>query len=105
MIKPLHSTLSNLIVLAEEVIVKPHFDRFVFAERLCDLACEVRSADSRPAEDIRTTQAAMVMVICLEEIRDRDEDGAIHWRMLAGTTLPMLRGDAFREFRQQRERR
>lgn len=105
MIRPLYTTLSSLVVLAEEVITRPRFDRITFGDRLSDLAVEVRSADARPAEDVRTTQAAMVMVVCLEEIRDRDEDAAVHWRMLAGATLPMLRGDAFREFRQQRERK
>jgi hypothetical protein len=103
--KSLYTTLSNLVVLAEEVITRPRFDRITFGGRLSDLAVEVRSADARPAEDVRTTQVAMVMIICLEEIRDRNEDAAMHWRMLAGASLPMLRGDAWLAMKQEREQR
>ncbi len=102
--KPLFTTLSNLIVLAEHVITRPNYDRVEFRQRLADLACEVRAGDARPAEDERVTQAAMVMVIGLEQIRD-DKAVAQQWMMIVGATLPLLRADALLALKQEREMR
>jgi len=100
--RPIYTTLSNLIVLAEETVTRPQFDRFAFHQRVVDLASEVRSADARPAENDRVTQAAMVMIICLEQIRNLDIPFARPWVMLAGATLPLLREDAFTALEQER---
>jgi hypothetical protein len=63
----------------------------------------VRAADARPAEAIRTTRGALVMVIALEALRDadRDEDVA-KWQMLAGAALPMLREESYLALRNER---
>lgn len=101
LMRPLYATLSNLIVLTEEVVTRPQFDRVSFRQRLAELAGEVRAADSRPAEDERVTQAAMVTMICLEQIRDDDKLSA-QWSMVAGAMLPLLRTDAYAALQQER---
>lgn len=102
--RPLYTTLSNLLVLTEEVVTRPQWpraNRTAFRLRLDDIASEVRSADSRPAEDERVTQAAMVTIICLEQIRDLDA-GSTPWLMTVGAMLPLLREDAFTALEQER---
>ena len=104
--KPLSQILSNLIVLAEEVITRPNIDRFAFGERLADLAQAVRHAAARPAEDIRTTSAALVMITALEEYRYAHPGiDTSRWLMLAGCALPLLRADAFTAFVNEREQK
>ncbi len=101
--KPLSQTLANLIVLAEEAVTRPNFDRFAFGERLLDLAQAVRHAAERPAENIRTTSAALVMITALEEIRFAHPGiDTSRWLMLAGVALPLLRSDAFAAFANER---
>lgn len=100
--KPLSQTLSNLIVLAEELLTRPNTDRVAYGAKLAPIAEEVRHADARPAESIRTTRAAMVMITAIEEYRAGGEM-ALHWLMLAGATLPLLRHEAFTAFRNERE--
>lgn len=103
--KPLSSTLSNLIVLAEEVISRPNSDRPFAGEAFQLLTAEVRHADARPAEDVRVTNAAMVMVIAIEAFRGSERDATSPWLMVIGATLPLLRGDGFCAFRNEREQR
>lgn len=100
--RPLYTTLSNLIVLAEETVTRPNFDRVAFRSRVSDLATEVRAADARPAEDERVTQAAMVMIISLEQIRDEADRTSSPWSMIAGAMLPLLRADAYTALEQER---
>lgn len=94
--RPLSQTLTDLITLANEVITRPrgasglnaggHFEQ---------LAAEVRHAESAPAENIRTTRAAMIMVFALEEFRGGEQEAGSPWLMLAGTALPLLRVEAW----------
>lgn len=99
--KPLSRTLTELIDLAEQMLTRPLMG--VSPSQLVDLAREVRAAEARPAENRRTTRAALVMVIALEEIRgaDRDEDVG-PWQMLGGCALPMLRAEAYQALRNER---
>jgi hypothetical protein len=104
MIRPLFSVLSDLIVLAEGVITRPQSVSAV-TNRFAMVAAEVRRADAAPAEDVRTTRAAAVMVIAIEEfLGDQDGGGvASPWLMIVGAMLPMLRSEAYTALRQQRE--
>jgi hypothetical protein len=103
--KPMSSTLSNLIVMAEEIITRPNSDRPFAGDNFASLAAEVRHADARPADDVRITNAAMVMVIAIEAFRAGERDAQSPWLMVVGATLPLLRGDGFRAFRNEREQR
>lgn len=103
--KPLSSTLSNLIVLVEEIITRPNSDRPFVRGDFSTLAAEVRNADARPSEDVRATNAAMVAVIAIEAFRAGERDATSPWLMVIGATLPLLRGDGFRAFRIEREQR
>lgn len=103
LIKPLYTTLCNLIVLTERVVTRPNFDRAAIRQQLADIASEVRAADARPAEDERVTQAAMVMIISLEQLRDEADRAALSpWSMIAGAMLPLLRDDAYTALQQER---
>ena len=62
-------------------------------------------ADARPAEGIRTTRAAVIMVIAIEEFCAGDREPTSQWLGLAGTTLPLLRAEAWRARRNEQEAR
>jgi hypothetical protein len=104
MMRPLFTVLSELIVLAEHVVTRPAHGA---APQLGRLADEVRRADARPAEGVRTTRAALVMVIALEEFvgGDRGAEPTARWLMIAGAMLPLLRGDAYAALCNEREAR
>jgi hypothetical protein len=104
--RPLSETLTDLIRFAEETITKPskHYG-FMVDQRFADVAAEVRHADALPAEGARTTRAGMVMVITLEEFFAGEREPTSHMLMLAGATLPWLRGEAWTAFRNEKEAR
>lgn len=111
--RPLSSTLNDLIGFAEETVTKPN--RYVAGptldSRFAGIADEVRAAAARPAENIRTTRAAVMMVNALEGFYEagNEPDGSAHtqnpWLMLAGATLPLLRVDAWRAFNNEKQAR
>lgn len=108
--RPLSETLTDLIVLAEDSVTRP--SRYVAGSalyaRLAAIAGEVREAEARPAENIRTTTAAMIMVMALEEFYAAgaaNENLSNPWLMLAGATLPLLRVDAWRAFNNEKQAR
>lgn len=100
----LSETLIDLIGFAEETITRPakHYG-FVVDERFTAISAEVRHADALPAEGIRTTRAAIIMVAALDEFFAGDRGASSPWLMLAGTTLPLLRAEAWRADRNERE--
>lgn len=105
LMKPLSQVLSNLIVLAEDIVTRPQMvDRADVGDRLHGIAAEVRHADARPAENIRTTRVALVMVIAIEEQRSAalDGKGSPCWEMIVAAMLPMLRQDSYIAFRNER---
>lgn len=106
MIRPQFAVLSDLIVLAEQVVTRPQSARSEIIRR-AELLAEVRHADARPAEGIRTTRAALVMVIVLEELLGGIGDGQaeLGWLIIAGAMLPQLRAEAFKALRNEREQR
>lgn len=99
----LSQTLSNLVVLAEELTARPLADPQRTGDCLHWLAAEVRAADTRPVEGLRLTSAALVMVTAIFEYRHAPADRAPMWLMLIGATLPLLRQAAFDAFTEERE--
>src|ERR1700682_2453504 len=104
--RPLSETLTDLIGLAEETITRPskHYG-FTPDQHFTGLATEVRRADALPAEGVRTTRAALVMVIALEEFFAGDREPTSQMLMLAGATLPWLRGEAWAARKNEKEAR
>jgi hypothetical protein len=109
MIIALSETLTLLIGYAEETITRPARQArsfgFTEEERFAVLANEVRCADARPAEGVRTTRAAMIMVFAIEEFLAGDREATSQWLGLAGATLPLLRAEAWRARRNEQEAR
>jgi hypothetical protein len=92
----LSETLTDLIGFAEETVTRPaRYSGLALDARFAGLAAEVRGADQRPAENVRTTRAAMVTVIALEEFYSGGAERGSPWLMLAGTVLPLLRVEAW----------
>jgi hypothetical protein len=101
--RALSEALTDLIALAEHVVTRPRSaEPIASIERLSLLAGEVRKADALPAEGERTTRAAVVMVIALEEFCGGGRPAGSPWLMLAGTTLPLLRTEAWLAMRNER---
>lgn len=104
--KTLSEILNELIGFAEEVITRPRrYDGMALAARFAPLAETVRRADALPAEGIRTTRAAMTMVIVLEEFFAGDREPTSQLLGIAGAALPWLRADAWRALRNEKETR
>jgi hypothetical protein len=106
---PLSETLIRLIGFAEEIITRPArlygsagFDQGL---NFGSLAAEIRKAEARPAEGIRTTRAAMIMVFAIEEFFAGDREPTSQWLGVAGVTLPLLRAEAWRARRNEQEAR
>jgi hypothetical protein len=107
---PLSATLTDLIGVAEQVVTKParYPGSSLSAQAFAAIAADVREADARPAENIRTTTAAMIMVLALEEFHGAgatSENLSNPWLMIAGATLPLLRVDAWRAFNNEKQAR
>jgi hypothetical protein len=102
--KPLSATLNELIVFAEGVVTRPRADRD-YAGYFAALANEVTRVDAQPAESIRTTRAAMVVVIAIEEFRQAGEEPGSRWLMLVGAALPLLRSEAWLAMNNEKEAR
>jgi hypothetical protein len=102
----LSETLIDLIGFAEETITRPakHYG-FVVDERFTAVSAEVRHADALPAEGIRTTRAAMIMILALEEFFSGGREATSQWLGMAGNALPLLRAEAWRADRNEREAR
>lgn len=94
--RPLSETLTDLIVLAEAVVSRPRSMAVAKdVTPLPTLAAEIRRAAELPAEDVRTTQAALIMAIALKEFFDGDREPGSQWLGVAGVVLPLLRVEAW----------
>jgi hypothetical protein len=83
--------LTDLIAYAEEVLRAPQLQMRAPASFL-ELSAEVAHRHAQPAEDVRVTRAAVIMVTALDGFfADKDSS----WLMLAGATLPLLREEAW----------
>jgi hypothetical protein len=104
MSRSLSEILTDLIGVAEDVITRPgRYHGYRLDTRFTDLAAAIRNADARPAEGIRTTRAALVMVIALEEFFASDREPTSHFLSLAGHTLPWLRAEAWTAMHNEKE--
>ncbi len=105
--RELSKTLTELIDVANHVVTR-HGLRLggdIVSDKFGTLAAEVREADARPAEAVRTTRAAMMMVFCLEGFRETGgaaRDLENQWLMLAGAVLPLLRVEAWMAFNNEK---
>lgn len=102
--RALSAVLSDLIVFAEGVITRPNGNH-PYTECFDAIASEIRHADALPAESVRTTRAAMVTVIAIEEFRRDGGEPGSRWLMLAGAALPMLRTEAWLALKNEKEAR
>lgn len=102
--RALSAVLTELIVFADSVVTRPQ-SHHGNSEQFAALASEVRHAAALPAESVRTTQAAMVIVIAIEEFRQSGEEPGSRWLMLVGATLPLLRSEAWLALNNEKEAR
>jgi metal-dependent amidase/aminoacylase/carboxypeptidase family protein len=105
---PISEILMKLSDFSAQVVAKPAVysaGGFGVRESFAQIAAEVRHADARPAEGVRTTNAAVIMVIALEQYFQGDREPTSPWLMLAGTTLPLLRAEAWVAHRNEKEAR
>ena len=102
--RALSNVLNDLIGFAESAVTRPNSDHG-YTEQFAALAAEVRYADALPAENIRTTRAAMVIVIAIEEFWRGGREPGSRWLMLVGATLPMLRAEAWIAINNEKEAR
>jgi hypothetical protein len=86
--------LSILIATAEDLIRRPQLPSSLPAT-FAHLASEIRRIDAQPAEDVRVTAAALVMIIAIEKFYEGPHEKTSPWLMLAGATLPLLRTEAW----------
>lgn len=103
--RSLHECLTTLIAEVDVVIRMPQHIPLGITPALAQLAAEIRDWDRRPAEGIRCTRAAMVMLHALEGYLETGGERGNPWLMLAGATLPLLRVDAWNAMNAERETR
>ena len=100
--RPLSKALTDLIACAEDIIVRPAILGPRPSDAFTHLAAEIRAADHRPAESVRTTRAAMVMILSIENFF-AESRGDYYWQIIISATLPKLRSDAFQALQNERE--
>lgn len=100
--RPLSQALTELIKCADDIVLRPAVLAAFPPPKFFDLIGEINLADERPAENIRTTRAAMAMIPAIENFY-ADSKGDCHWQMVIGAILPLLRRDAFRALQNERE--
>lgn len=94
--RPISETLKILIATAEDLVLRPQKGAALMQSPFPELAAEIRRLDLQPAEGVRTTAAAMVMTIALEQFATgHAHDKGSPWLMIAGATLPILRAEAY----------
>src|SRR5579863_635832 len=99
--RPLSQALTDLIKCAEDIVLRPVILAAYPPPKFFDLASEIDLADQRPAEDIRTTRAAMAMIPAIENFY-ADSKGDHQWQMVIGSILPLLRRDAYQALQNER---
>jgi len=102
--RTLSQALNALILVVEETLTRPARYRSIARDPgFPVLAAEIRRFDAQPAEHARCTHAAMAAVHVLEGFY---ESGSLEadspWLSPLGATLPLLRGQAFQAFRNEK---
>jgi hypothetical protein len=103
--KPLSHTLNDLTDYAAGLVARPRYSAPGIGGDLGAMAAAVREADRRPAEGVRTTRAAMIMINAIEAYHATDRESGAHWLMIVGVTLPVLRDEAWQALSNEREAR
>jgi hypothetical protein len=103
--RPISETLKILIATAEDLVHWPLKASGLMLSSFPELAAEIRKLDQQPAEGVRTTAAAMVMIIALEKFAEGPHDKGSQWLMIAGSMLPILRAEAYVAMMNEREAR
>jgi hypothetical protein len=98
----LSQTLTDLIGIAEHLMVLARFAPPAPRASFDEIAAEVREAEKRPAVGQRATYGAIVMVNAIEAFHATGAEAGNRWQMLIGATLPLLRTDAWLAFSQER---
>lgn len=95
--RPLSEALNVLVATAQDVINKPQMMPARLPESFAALAAEIRKADGQPAENVRCTRAAVMMISAIEGFYESRDSTRLEnpWLMLAGSLLPLLRVDAW----------
>ncbi|WP_439399000.1 hypothetical protein ACRQ5Q_16750 [Bradyrhizobium sp. PMVTL-01] len=102
--RTLSQALNALILVVEETLTRPaRYQSIARDPAFPGLAAEIRKYDSQPAEHTRCTHAAMAAVHLLEAFYASDVlEATSPWLSALGAMLPLLRGDAFQAFRNER---
>ena len=105
--RPLSEALNVLVATAQDVINKPQLAPSRLPEAFAALAAEIRQADARPAEGVRCTRAAIMMLSAIEGFYESRDSSHLQnpWLMLAGSLLPLLRVDAWAAFNSEKQAR
>jgi|SRR4051812_20402239 hypothetical protein len=103
--RPLSESLTVLIATAEDVVRRPAQVPAALPPAFAELFAEIRHCDARPAEGVRCTAAALVMMTAIEEFFAGAHEKTSPWLMLAGCTLPLLRTAAWVAWNNEREAR
>lgn len=93
--------LTDLIAFAEEVLRGPQLHARA-PRSFTELAAEIGHRHAQPAEGMRSTRAAVVMITALDGFFADQDDS---WLMLAGCALPLLRREAWQALVSEREAR
>lgn len=102
--KPLSQQMSSLISIAEDVLIGRRAAWTRLEEHELTLFAELRRIDRLPAEGVRRTCAAMVMISAIEGLQNvGSEEGRTRWLMLIGAALPLLKNDAWHRLCDERE--
>jgi hypothetical protein len=103
--RPLSQSLSELIALADLAVrTTPLAMPLSFGS----LAAEIRREHALPADTIRCTYAAIVMLDAFDGLASvirADAKTRQPWQMLIGLALPMLRAEAYQQFVNEKEAR
>lgn len=100
--RPLSESLTVLIATAEDLVRRPQQSWSALTSTgFADLATEIRAADARPAEGVRSTRAAVIMITAIEARADSFADD-LSWQMLIGAALPLLRREAWQALNSER---
>jgi hypothetical protein len=101
--RPVSETLKILIATADDIMRRPlHTLPTALPPGFAELAAEIRRIDARPAEGLRATRSAIVMVSAIEGFF-AGQEADDRWQMVIGAALPILRREAFAAWRSERE--
>lgn len=101
--RSLSQALNALILVVEDTLTKPaRYQTIVQDSGFSELAAEIRRHDAKPAEHIRCTYSAIAIVYLLEAFYAGGGEPTSPWLSAVGAALPLLRGEAWQAFRNEK---